>query len=91
MSILSNIVPGVVRRFPKELNMYVTTVRFYGADPPVIRIDHCPGREQIGFGIDSEKSYYDRVDFPCPAVRYKRETPDIKVIVSYQYLNASFT
>lgn len=83
MSILSNIAPGVARRIPKDLNVFVTSVRFYGADPPYIRIDHCPGREQIGYGIDSEKDYYDRLDFPCPAVRYKRETPEIKVILNY--------
>lgn len=79
MSIIANIVPGVVRRFPKELNVYASAVRFYSAEPPYIRIDHCPGREQIGYGIDSEKMYYDRRDYPCPAVRYKRETPEIKV------------
>lgn len=48
-------------------------------DPAVFRIDRCPYREQIGYGMEGEKQYFDDVECPAPAVRYKRETPDVLV------------
>lgn len=36
-------------------------------------------REVVGSGYNGGLNYDDRVDFPCPAVRYKVITPDIKV------------
>jgi len=36
-------------------------------------------REVVGFGMNGQPSYMDRVDFPMPAIRYKEVTPDLKV------------
>jgi hypothetical protein len=36
-------------------------------------------REVVGFGLNGQYSYQDRVDFPMPAVRFKENTPDIVV------------
>lgn len=76
---LSTAVFRLSRGLSKE-SFYGNTIRFYSHDPPLYRIDRCPGREQIGYGVDSEKEYFDRHDAPCPAVRYKVETPEIKVV-----------
>jgi len=36
-------------------------------------------REVVGFGMNGQPSYLDRVDFPMPAIRYKEVTPEIQV------------
>lgn len=36
-------------------------------------------REIVGFGMNGQPNYMDRVDFPLPAIRYKEVTPDIQV------------
>lgn len=82
MALLHSVGIKLCRRFPKEF-IAGNSVRFYSDDPPLIRIDHAPGREQIGFGQDGDKDYFDRRDMPCPAVRYKRETPEIKVLKAW--------
>ena len=38
-------------------------------------------REVVGFGMNGEASYIDRVDFPMPAIRFKENTPDVVVSV----------
>lgn len=77
MALISAVASRMVRRLPREYICSINSVRYSHDDPPYIRIDHTPGREQIGYGIDSEKIYYDATDYPVPAVRYKRETPEI--------------
>ncbi|XP_012288665.1 cytochrome c oxidase subunit 4 isoform 1, mitochondrial [Orussus abietinus] len=37
-------------------------------------------REWVGFGFNGVPNYVDRVDFPMPAIRFKEDTPDIKVL-----------
>ncbi|KAK4021030.1 hypothetical protein OUZ56_002963 [Daphnia magna] len=37
-------------------------------------------REVVGFGMNGQPNYIDRVDFPLPAIRYKEVTPDIQVL-----------
>ncbi|XP_046635377.1 cytochrome c oxidase subunit 4 isoform 1, mitochondrial-like [Daphnia pulicaria] len=37
-------------------------------------------REIVGFGMNGQPNYIDRVDFPLPAIRYKEVTPDIQVL-----------
>ncbi|GAB0095917.1 Cytochrome c oxidase subunit IV [Sergentomyia squamirostris] len=34
-------------------------------------------REVVGYGWSGEPVYYDRVDYPMPAIRYKEPTPEI--------------
>lgn len=36
-------------------------------------------REIVGFGFNGVPNYVDRLDFPLPAVRFRPDTPDIKV------------
>ncbi len=82
MALLNTVACTIIRRrLPAEFSFYVNSLRCYSDEPQIYRVDYCPGREQIGYGINSEKLYYDRLDFPCPSVRYKRETADIKVIM----------
>nr|ABR23456.1 cytochrome c oxidase polyprotein IV [Ornithodoros parkeri] len=35
-------------------------------------------REVVGFGMNGEYTYYDRPDFPMPAIRYKEPTAEIE-------------
>jgi hypothetical protein len=54
---------------------------------PVIQVQRCGlmtmdrvgNRDVVGFGYNGEPSYLDRVDFPCPSIRWKENTPDIMV------------
>ncbi len=34
-------------------------------------------REIVGFGINGNPSYFDMPDFPCPAVRWQVDTPEV--------------
>ena len=36
-------------------------------------------RDVVGYGVNGAPNYYDRVDFPMPAVRFKENTPDVMV------------
>lgn len=37
-----------------------------------------PGnRDIVGFGLNGMASYIDSTDFPCPAIRFKENTPDV--------------
>jgi len=52
---------------------------------PVIQIQRCGlltvdrigNREVVGYGYNGEPTYLDRVDFPCPAIRWKENTSDV--------------
>merc|ERR1712137_1389756 len=46
-------------------------------DPVKVAIGN---REIVGFGMNGQPNYLDRVDFPMPAIRYKEMTPDIQVL-----------
>jgi cytochrome c oxidase subunit 4 len=37
-------------------------------------------REIVGFGRNGEPTYYDAADSPCPAIRWKEDTPQIKAL-----------
>lgn len=37
-------------------------------------------REVVGFGLNGQPYYFDKVDIPMPAIRFKEITPDIQVI-----------
>ncbi|KAK8388191.1 hypothetical protein O3P69_020224 [Scylla paramamosain] len=37
-------------------------------------------RDVVGFGVNGAPNYYDRVDFPMPAIRFKENTPDIMAL-----------
>lgn len=37
-------------------------------------------REIVGFGRNGEPSYFDSPDCPCPAVRWREDTPEIKAL-----------
>ena len=36
-------------------------------------------REIVGYGCNGLPMYVDRVDYPMPAVRFREDTPEIKV------------
>ncbi|XP_045111086.1 cytochrome c oxidase subunit 4 isoform 1, mitochondrial-like isoform X2 [Portunus trituberculatus] len=37
-------------------------------------------RDVVGYGVNGAPNYYDRVDFPMPAVRFKENTPDVMAL-----------
>lgn len=39
-------------------------------------------REIVGYGYNGEATYMDREEFPFPAVRFRPEGPDTKVITT---------
>jgi len=43
-------------------------------------MDRVGNRDVVGFGYNGEPAYLDRVDFPCPAVRWKENTPDVMAV-----------
>lgn len=43
-------------------------------------MDRVGNRDVVGFGYNGEPTYLDRVDFPCPAVRWKENTPDVMAL-----------
>lgn len=40
-------------------------------------------REVVGYGWNGQNIYYDRVDYPMPAIRFREDTKEIKVSVRY--------
>ena len=56
-----------------------TTPRALGGDGMPAIIERHGKREVIGYGYNGQPNYVDRVDYPIPAVRFKEETPQIKV------------
>lgn len=36
-------------------------------------------RDVVGYGWNGEPIYFDRVDYPMPAIRFKENTPDVLV------------
>ncbi|EZA49942.1 hypothetical protein DMN91_011833 [Ooceraea biroi] len=43
-------------------------------------MDRVGNRDVVGFGYNGEPTYLDRVDFPCPAIRWKENTPDVMAL-----------
>lgn len=37
-------------------------------------------RDVVGYGYNGEATYYDRCDFPMPAIRFKDNTPDVMAL-----------
>ncbi|RXG50957.1 cytochrome c oxidase subunit 4 isoform 2, mitochondrial [Armadillidium vulgare] len=37
-------------------------------------------REIVGFGLNGQPNYFDKLDIPMPAIRFKEITPDIQVL-----------
>lgn len=42
-------------------------------------MDRVGNRDVVGFGYNGEPTYLDRVDFPCPAIRWKENSSDVMV------------
>lgn len=52
--------------------------------PPVqgvmqVREDKIVGRDVVGYGLNGENVYFDSVTYPCPSVRFMKNTPEILV------------
>jgi hypothetical protein len=43
------------------------------------KMEKIGNRDVVGFGWNGEPTYYDRPDFPMPAIRFKENTPDVLV------------
>ena len=56
-----------------------TSARSLGGDGMPAIIERHGKREVIGYGYNGQPNYVDRVDYPIPAIRFKEETPQIKV------------
>ena len=56
-----------------------TSSRALGGEGMPAIIERHGKREVIGYGYNGQPNYMDRVDYPIPAVRFKEETPQIKV------------
>ena len=48
-----------------------------GVNSDLVKIGN---REWVGYGYNGNPTYVDRPDFPLPAVRFRPDTPDIKVL-----------
>ncbi|CAG9813634.1 unnamed protein product [Phaedon cochleariae] len=47
-------------------------------------LDRVGTREMVCFGMNGQPMYVDDVSFPCPAIRYKETTPQIKALYEKQ-------
>jgi len=47
------------------------------------KLEKIGNRDVVGFGWNGEPVYYDRPDFPMPAVRFKENTPDVLVSLTF--------
>lgn len=55
------------------------------------KMEKLGNRDVVGFGWNGEPTYYDRPDFPMPAIRFKENTPDVLVIfMSHLFLLSKF-
>lgn len=50
------------------------------------KLEKVGNRDIVGFGWNGEPVYYDRPDFPMPAVRFKENTPDVLVSFTFVYI-----
>lgn len=50
------------------------------------KLEKIGNRDVVGFGWNGEPVYYDRPDFPMPAVRFKENTPDVLVSLTFNRL-----
>ncbi|XP_011865837.1 PREDICTED: cytochrome c oxidase subunit 4 isoform 1, mitochondrial-like [Vollenhovia emeryi] len=46
----------------------------------LMTMDRVGNRDVVGFGYNGDPTYIDRIDFPCPAVRWRENTPDIMAL-----------
>lgn len=70
----------------KRLTVNSSTAAVFQAEPkpPVqgvmqVREDKIVGRDIVGYGINGEPQYFDSITHPFPAVRFKKNTPEIMV------------
>lgn len=41
--------------------------------------DKIVGRDIVGYGLNGEAQYFDSLTYPCPSVRFMKNTPEILV------------
>lgn len=41
--------------------------------------DKIVGRDIVGYGLNGEPQYFDSITYPCPSVRFMKNTPEILV------------
>lgn len=64
----------ILRRFPQIKPKGYSSAKIHNNQRCIIG-----NREIVGYGLNGEPQYIDRVDFPMPSIRYKESTPDIMV------------
>lgn len=75
--------PSVFKRQP-AVNSSTAAVFQAEPKPPVqgvmqVREDKIVGRDIVGYGLNGEAQYFDSVTYPCPSVRFMKNTPEILV------------
>lgn len=72
----------------KRLAANSSTAAVFQAEPkpPVqgvmqVREDRIVGRDIVGYGINGDPMYFDNITWPFPSVRFKKNTPEILVIL----------
>ena len=82
----NNLVRCAVQQAKSKVTPALTQVRGAHHEHTVDPIKEKIGkREIVGFGMNGQPNYLDRVDFPMPAIRYKEVTPDIQVCLTCQH------
>jgi len=73
---------GQLVRFSSRLRPSIVTCSNLQFQP-VASITNRAGignREVVGFGINGTYTYADHVQWPCPAIRFREDTPDIQAL-----------
>lgn len=76
--------PSAIKRRPAAVNSSTAAVFQAEPKPPVqgvmqVREDKIVGRDIVGYGLNGEAQYFDSVTYPCPSVRFMKNTPEILV------------
>ena len=70
-----------MRHQPASSTMMIVRASSSGGVNPHLaeKLEKIGNRDVVGFGWNGEPTYYDRPDFPMPAIRFKENTPDVLV------------
>ena len=46
----------------------------------IVKEDKIVGRDIVGYGLNGEPQYFDSITYPCPSVRFMKNTPEIMAL-----------
>lgn len=77
----SRMLAAAITKAPSAPTMMIVRAASSGGVNPHLaeKLEKIGNRDVVGFGWNGEPIYYDRPDYPMPAIRFKENTPDVLV------------